>query len=511
MIRRLSRVSSAELEGVDAKLITIETDLSVGLSVFSIVGLADKALSEAKERINSALKNSGFRPPSQNNFRLIVNLAPADIQKTGSQYDLGIAVGYLLSSGEIKCDCQDRILFIGELSLDGSLRPVRGVLNIAHLAKKQGFEGIIVPPENAAEAALIEGITVIPAKNLVDTVSYLSGQVLLPAPPSKFTPDYNLSSDFSDIRGQEFAKRAMTIAAAGGHNIIMVGPPGSGKTALAKCLPSILPPISVDEAVSVSKNWSAAGLLSAESPFLKSRPFRDPHHTSSSSAIIGGGTNPRPGEISLAHNGILFLDELPEFHRDVLESLRTPLESGIAKIARSRGTLSFPARFQLISAMNPCPCGYYGDPEVACKCSAREIYKYQKKVSGPLLDRIDIQINVPRLKISALKTGPRGESSADMREKVLKAADFSRKRFSRLGLQACSNSTLSSRECDDFVKLSSDADELLKQIFDRTAVSGRGYYRILKVARTIADLGESKIVESDHLAEAFQYRLKTED
>jgi len=504
MIKNLSKVYSAELEGIDAKIIEVETDLNVGLHSFNIVGLADKALNEAKERVNSALKNIGVKPPNRENRRITINLAPADIKKTGSQYDLAIAIGYLLSTKQIKdfnvCDK----VFIGELALDGRLRKTRGALNIAQAASGAGFKFLLLPKVNAGEAAVIKNIKVIPIEHFREAIEFLEERrKITPAEPSFLKIEKTSSPDFSEIKGQENAKRAAMIAAAGGHNLLMTGPPGVGKSLLASSLAKILPKLTLDEAVEVTKIHSAAGLNPRG--LIQERPVRTPHQTSSSVAIVGGGADPRPGEISLAHRGVLFLDELPEFNKNVLESLRQPLESGIIHVARAKNTLIFPARFTLVAAMNPCPCGFYGDEKKECRCSAYEVIKYNKKISGPLLDRIDIQINVPRVEIAELQSKSEGITSIAAQNIVETARKIQKERLKQFSITT--NSEVTPRQLEATINIEPEAKDLLKKL-GANHLSPRGYYRTLKVARTVADLETKDSVSKNHLAEAFSYRLR---
>jgi len=508
MQKNTSRVYSAELEGINAKIIEVETDLNVGLHSFNIVGLADKALNEAKERVNSALKNLGAKPPNRENRKITINLAPADIKKTGSHYDLAIALGYLLATKQINhFDPSDKI-FIGELSLDGRLRPVFGALNIAESAKKFGFKYLFLPYENANEASAIKDLKIIPIKNLEEIVLFLENRKKIEfAQFQKIKLEEEYIPDFGEIKGQERAKRALMIAAAGGHNFLMVGPPGVGKSLLAQALIGILPDLDFEESIEITKIWSAAGLHLKG--LIQKRPFRSPHHTSSLVSIIGGGTNPKPGEISLAHNGILFLDELPEFPRNILEALRQPMESGVVHIARSKNTLSFPAKFSLVAAMNPCPCGFFGDSEKECKCSAYEVLRYEKKISGPLIDRIDLQVKITRVPIKELNTNSYTPVSQKIKSQIEEAREIQKNRFKNKNLKILTNSQMNMRQINELLNLKEDALKFIKTL-ESQHLSPRSYYRLLKVGRTIADLEKSNFVTGDHLAEAFSYRLKEE-
>ncbi len=511
MQKNLARVYSAELEGIKAKLIEVEVDLNVGLHSFNIVGLADKALNEAKERVNSALKNTGIKPPNRENRKITVNLAPADVKKAGSQYDLAIAIGYLLATKQIKeFDAKNKI-FLGELALDGRLRPVNGALNIAELAERSEFEYLFLPHQNANEAAVVKNIKVIPLETLEDTIDFLEERKSIkPADFSPLAAEEISAPDFSEIKSQENAKRALTIAAAGGHNLLMIGPPGVGKSLLAQAMIGILPELALPEAIEITKIYSAAGL--SPGGLMKQRPFRSPHQTASVVAVIGGGSDPKPGEISLAHRGILFLDEVPEFQKNILEALRQPMESGTVHVARAKGTLVFPAKFTLVAAMNPCPCGFYGDPEKECRCTAYEVIRYQKKISGPLLDRIDLQIKVPRVKIAELRDKKNFEpTSPAIKKQIERVRKIQAERFAKLSAsrRIQTNSEMSSRQAEEMISFAPGAEKFLETL-DRSRLSPRGYYRLLKTARTIADLENQERVSMEHLAEAFSYRLREE-
>ncbi len=507
------RVFSGAVSGIDALPIEVEVDSTPGLHFFNIVGLPDKTVAESKDRIASAIKNSGFVAPNQKNRRIIVNLAPADIKKEGSGFDLPIALGYLLTTAQVKFPTEETV-FLGELSLDGSLRKVSGVLPLAIMAGKFGFKEVVLPWENGEEAALVSGIKVIPARSISEVIKHIQKEnIISPVPTQKYDAlkeiyrDKHPLVDMADIKGQENAKRALTIAASGGHNILMSGHPGTGKTMLAQALAGILPDMAYDEALEVTKIYSISGLIK-DSPLITQRPFRNPHHTTSAVAIIGGGSSPKPGEISLAHRGILFLDELPEFPRNVLESLRQPLESGQVTVARASGSALFPSRFMLVGAMNPCPCGNYGDELKACSCSAQSVYKYQKKVSGPLLDRMDIQINVPRETYDNIKNPASSLNSSDFRKTIVAAMDIQTERFQGLGIR--NNSEMRVKEIEKFCNLEPDAEQLVKTAMISQGLSGRSYHKILKLSRTISDLANSKTITAEHIAEAISYRVRTD-
>ncbi len=503
----LAKVMTCAIVGLDGAIVEVEADISPGLPMFAVVGLPDTAVSESRERVRPAIRNSGFNFPIK---RVIVNMAPADLKKGGPAYDLPIALAILFSTEQVAADIT-RTVFLGELSLDGMLRHTTGILPMVSLAHQQGFTDIVVPECDGKEASLVKGPNIMPFSSLAQIVAYLRGDIPAPQPavadveggPIEAAP----GTDLAYIKGQEHAKRALEVAAAGGHNLVMVGPPGSGKTLLARALPSILPPLSDDEALEVTKIYSVSGLLPSDTPLMRQRPFRAPHYTISNAGLVGGGHLPKPGEVSLSHRGVLFLDELPEFGHSLLETLRQPIEDKVVTISRAQGSVIFPASFMLVGAMNPCPCGFYNDKFKQCSCSPSMVSRYQHRISGPFLDRVDIFIEVPHIDYEKLADNRLSEKSESVQSRVVAARSIQVRRLA--GTRLTCNAEFSASEVREFCQVEDTAQALLKAAMKQLYLSARAFHRVLKLARTIADLEASQIISTNHVAEAIQYRPRT--